>query len=215
MINLEVKNLFERFSRKEEKPVVATVEREEKEIVFSKSVKAGKRMYYLDVKRDRRGDLFLSITESKRKGVTADGQFIFEKHKIFLYKEDFAKFEEALADTLQFIRSEMNLEEVEENQQASAEAVVEESSEQESSLIDDIKKRPSLRSFFFCFVATYDALFGFDSFRRTSFCASSAINAQFWVDRVDITFRNSFYWTFADASTACDAVVGNDVCHSV
>jgi hypothetical protein len=131
MINLEVKNLFERFSRKEEKPVVATVEREEKEIVFSKSVKAGKRMYYLDVKRDRRGDLFLSITESKRKGVTADGQFIFEKHKIFLYKEDFAKFEEALADTLQFIRSEMNLEEVEGNQQASAEAVVEESSEQE------------------------------------------------------------------------------------
>lgn len=107
MINLEMKNIFERFQRKEEKPAPAVVEREEKEIVFSRSVKAGKRMYYIDVKRDRRNDLFLSITESKRKGVTPDGQFLFEKHKIFLYKEDFAKFEEALAESLQFIRAEM------------------------------------------------------------------------------------------------------------
>jgi hypothetical protein len=107
-------SLFDRFQKKEEKQaVVVANEREEKEIVFSKTVKAGKRMYYLDVKRDRRDDLFLSITESKRKGVTADGQFIFEKHKIFLYKEDFAKFEQALSETLQFIRSEMNLEELE------------------------------------------------------------------------------------------------------
>lgn len=107
-------SLFDRFQKKEEKPAaVVPTEREEKEIVFSKAVKAGKRMYYLDVKRDRRDDLFLSITESKRKGVTADGQFIFEKHKIFLYKEDFAKFEQALAETLQFIRSEMNLNDLE------------------------------------------------------------------------------------------------------
>lgn len=118
--NLNVKkrkkmiSLFDRFQRKEEKSTVTTApEREEKEIVFSKAVKAGKRMYYLDVKRDRRDDLFLSITESKRKGVTADGQFIFEKHKIFLYKEDFKKFEEALAETLQYIRTEMKLDEVE------------------------------------------------------------------------------------------------------
>lgn len=117
--NLNVKNnkmisLFDRFQKKEDKPTVATSnDREEKEIVFSKTVKAGKRMYYLDVKRDRREDLFLSITESKRKSVTAEGQFIFEKHKIFLYKEDFSKFEQALAEALQFIRSEMNLEEPE------------------------------------------------------------------------------------------------------
>jgi hypothetical protein len=106
-------SLFDRFQKKEEKqPVVVANEREEKEIVFSRTVKAGKRMYYLDVKRDRRDDLFLSITESKRKGVTADGQFLFEKHKIFLYKEDFVKFEQALAETLQFIRSEMNLDDL-------------------------------------------------------------------------------------------------------
>ena len=116
-------NLFDRFQKKEEKPVVAApVDREEKEIVFSKTVKAGKRMYYLDVKRDRRNDLFLSITESKRKGVTAEGQFLFEKHKIFLYKEDFKKFEEALTETLQFIRTEMNWQEPEETAEPSQEA---------------------------------------------------------------------------------------------
>lgn len=78
-------------------------EREEKEIVFSKVVKAGKRVYYLDVKKDRRDDLFLSITESKRKNMD-DGQFIYEKHKIFLYKEDFDKFEEALSESLEYMR---------------------------------------------------------------------------------------------------------------
>ena len=84
------------------------VEREDKEIVFSKSIKAGKRMYYLDVKKDRRNDLFLSITESKRKSVTEEGQFIFEKHKIFLYKEDFDKFESAFKEALDFMRAQLN-----------------------------------------------------------------------------------------------------------
>ena len=84
------------------------IEREDKEIVFSKSIKAGKRMYYLDVKKDRRNDLFLSITESKRKSVTEDGQFIFEKHKIFLYKEDFDKFESAFKEALDFMRAQIN-----------------------------------------------------------------------------------------------------------
>ena len=82
-------------------------EREDKEIVFSKSIKAGKRMYYLDVKKDRRNDLFLSITESKRKSVTEEGQFIFEKHKIFLYKEDFDKFEAAFKEALDFMRAQI------------------------------------------------------------------------------------------------------------
>ena len=82
-------------------------EREDKEIVFSRSIKAGKRMYYLDVKKDRRNDLFLSITESKRKSVTEEGQFIFEKHKIFLYKEDFDKFESAFKEALDFMRAQI------------------------------------------------------------------------------------------------------------
>jgi hypothetical protein len=93
---------------KEERSEQPRVEREDKEIVFSKSIKAGKRMYYLDVKKDRRNDLFLSITESKRKSVTEDGQFIFEKHKIFLYKEDFDKFESAFKEALDFMRAQLN-----------------------------------------------------------------------------------------------------------
>ena len=97
-------------------------EREDKEIVFSKSIKAGKRMYYLDVKKDRRNDLFLSITESKRKSVTEEGQFIFEKHKIFLYKEDFDKFEAAFKEALDFMRAQIK-------EQPSEEGTVDEVSE--------------------------------------------------------------------------------------
>lgn len=99
-------NLFNR-TPKEEPSRVQREDREDKEIVFSKAVKAGKRVYYLDVKKDRRGDLFLSVTESKRKSVTEDGQFIFEKHKIFLYKEDFDKFEEAMTEVLSYMRQAM------------------------------------------------------------------------------------------------------------
>lgn len=98
-------NLFGKPSRDERKPRYE--EREEKEIVFSKVVKAGKRVYYLDVKKDRRDDLFLSITESKRKNLE-DGQFVYEKHKIFLYKEDFDKFAQELNETIGFIRDRLS-----------------------------------------------------------------------------------------------------------
>ena len=62
----------------------------DKEIVFSKSIKAGKRIYYLDVKKNRKDEMFLAITESKKvvMGEGDDSQVSFEKHKIFLYKED-------------------------------------------------------------------------------------------------------------------------------
>ncbi|WP_420187176.1 DUF3276 family protein [Bacteroides pyogenes] len=77
----------------------------DKEIVFSKSIKAGKRIYYLDVKKNRKDEMFLAITESK-KIVTGEGdesQVSFEKHKIFLYKEDFSKFMSGLAEAIEFI----------------------------------------------------------------------------------------------------------------
>ena len=66
----------------------------DKEIVFSQSIKAGKRIYYLDVKKNRKDEMFLAITESKKivMGEGDDSQVSFEKHKIFLYKEDFEKF---------------------------------------------------------------------------------------------------------------------------
>ena len=77
----------------------------EKEIVYSQAVKAGKRIYYLDVKRNKRGELFLSITESKKitSGDGPDAAYSFEKHKIFLYQEDFSKFIGALSQAIGFI----------------------------------------------------------------------------------------------------------------
>ena len=77
----------------------------DKEIVFSKAIKAGKRIYYLDVKKNRKDEMFLAITESKKiiSGEGEDSQVSFEKHKIFLYKDDFEKFMNGLQQAIQFI----------------------------------------------------------------------------------------------------------------
>ena len=82
----------------------------DKEIVFSKAIKAGKRIYYLDVKKNRKDEMFLAITESKKivSGEGEDSQVSFEKHKIFLYKEDFGKFIDGLRQAIQYIENEGN-----------------------------------------------------------------------------------------------------------
>ncbi|MBU3812979.1 MAG: PUR family DNA/RNA-binding protein [Candidatus Bacteroides intestinipullorum] len=79
----------------------------DKDIVYSQAVKAGKRIYYLDVKKNRKDELFLAITESKKivMGEGDDPQVSFEKHKIFLYQEDFDKFMHGLQDSIRFIRA--------------------------------------------------------------------------------------------------------------
>lgn len=75
------------------------------EDVYSKPVRAGKRTYFFDVKATKgRNDFFLTITESKRR-VERDGRFSYDKHKIFLYKEDFEKFVEGLQEALEYIRT--------------------------------------------------------------------------------------------------------------
>jgi hypothetical protein len=76
----------------------------DKEILYSKAIKAGKRIYYLDVKKNLKNDLFLAITESKKVQPKENTQSLFEKHKIFLYKEDFDKFLDGLNDVIGFIR---------------------------------------------------------------------------------------------------------------
>lgn len=77
----------------------------DKEIVYSRAIKAGKRIYYLDVKKNRKDEMFLAITESKKviTGEGDDSQVSFEKHKIFLYKEDFSKFMTGLEQAINFI----------------------------------------------------------------------------------------------------------------
>jgi len=73
------------------------------DIIYSKAIKAGKRIYYLDVKKNRKDELFLAVTESKKKITGEDAQVSFEKHKIFLYKEDFDKFKDGLDEVIEFI----------------------------------------------------------------------------------------------------------------
>lgn len=78
----------------------------DKDLVFSESVKAGKRIYYFDVKQSRNGDRYIAITESKKinEGTFENPRFVFEKHKLFLYKEDYEKFVEALTKTLEIAK---------------------------------------------------------------------------------------------------------------
>ncbi len=76
----------------------------ENDILFTRTVKAGKRVYYLDVKRDKKGEYYLSMTESKRLHAGDESvPPVYEKHKIFLYREDMHKFTSALAEATDFI----------------------------------------------------------------------------------------------------------------
>lgn len=81
------------------------IEKEEKtgkDEIFTKIVRAGKRTYFFDVKATRSDDYYLTITESKKR-MGKEGKVFYEKHKIFLYKEDFEKFAEGLRDSVDYI----------------------------------------------------------------------------------------------------------------
>ena len=73
------------------------------EEVYSKAVRAGRRTYFFDVKATRNDDYYLTITESRKKQ-GKDGSFFFDKHKIYLYKEDFAKFADGLEEVVNFVK---------------------------------------------------------------------------------------------------------------
>ena len=77
----------------------------DREEIFSRSVRAGKRTYFFDVKVTAGNEQYLTITESKRRFNNEQGKFIYEKHKLFLYREDFDKFFRGLNDTIEFIRT--------------------------------------------------------------------------------------------------------------
>jgi hypothetical protein len=84
-----------------------------KEEIFTKVVRAGKRTYFFDVKATRKDDYYLTITESKKR-LGKEGKVFYEKHKIFLYKEDFEKFSDGLKDAVTYIGNGKNLSEVHE-----------------------------------------------------------------------------------------------------
>jgi len=87
------------------KKILKIMENQDKNEVLSRAVKAGKRTYFFDVKSTKTEELYLTITESKRKFNAETGTFFYEKHKVFLYKEDFDKFQNALSGVIDFIRT--------------------------------------------------------------------------------------------------------------
>ena len=84
-------------------------ENNEKAEIYSQRIRAGKRTYFFDVKSTRSNDFYLTITESKRK--FNNDTYSYEKHKIFLYKEDFLKFMEALQGTIDHVKNNLLSEE--------------------------------------------------------------------------------------------------------
>lgn len=125
------------------------MEKKENDIIYSKAIKAGKRIYYLDVKKSRNEDLYLSITESKKRMTgTEDPQVSYEKHKIFLYKEDFEQFSEGLEDVIGFIKRELGtpiISRSEYNERMAA-ANAEEASEETNVAADE--EKPQKKGFF-------------------------------------------------------------------
>jgi len=73
--------------------------------IYSQRVRAGKRTYFFDVKSTRSNDYYLTITESRRR--YKDDGYFYEKHKVFLYKEDFNKFMAALQETVDHVKEEL------------------------------------------------------------------------------------------------------------
>ncbi len=87
--------------------------------LYAKSVRAGKRTYFFDVKATRGNELYLTVTESKKR-FSDDGKFTYEKHKIFLYREDFEKFMDALQESVNYVNE--NSPEREEREESPVEA---------------------------------------------------------------------------------------------
>lgn len=77
----------------------------DRDIVYSTAVRAGKRTYFFDVKQTKNGEKYLTITESKKRFDNRSGRFVFDKHKIFLYKEDFENFRTCFDEMLNFINT--------------------------------------------------------------------------------------------------------------
>lgn len=102
--------------------------------IYSKAVRAGKRTYFFDVKATKSDDYYLTITESKKRFSNDEGKFHYEKHKLFLYKEDFEKFSEGLSEVIEFIKT---------GKHPISESVNSSSSEFSDVSFEDLSKEPS------------------------------------------------------------------------
>ncbi len=116
--------------------------KERREDIFSQAVRAGKRTYFFDVKATRSDQYYLTITESKRRFNSEHGKFFYEKHKIFLYREDFEKFREGLETALHFIETGEKPEPVAEPETLKTEAPA----ESEENKKEETKDKPEAKS---------------------------------------------------------------------
>ena len=116
--------------------------KERREDIFSQAVRAGKRTYFFDVKATRSDQYYLTITESKRRFNSEHGKFFYEKHKIFLYREDFEKFREGLETALRFIETGEKPEPVAEPETLKTEAPA----ESEENKKEETKEKPEAKS---------------------------------------------------------------------
>ena len=109
------------------------------EEIFSKALRAGRRTYFFDVRETKAGDYYLTITESK-KFTNEDGTFYYKKHKIYLYKEDFAEFNSSLKETCDFIIENKGEEVISEKHDKDFDKKKENKEESESTEIKDEKE---------------------------------------------------------------------------
>lgn len=80
-------------------------ENNDNQLIFSKRIRAGKRTYFIDIKPSRTGDYYITLTESRKK---SDGNGVsFDKHKLFIYKEDIFKFSKALEETYMHLKTNL------------------------------------------------------------------------------------------------------------
>jgi hypothetical protein len=113
------------------------------EEIFSKSVRAGRRTYFFDVRSTRAEDYYMTVTESKR-DFNEDGTPFYKKHKIYLYKEDFAKFKEALNEVSDYIIKEKG-EEVITNTEGKRNEITENTTELNKEKIDVKKEKVGIK----------------------------------------------------------------------
>jgi len=112
------------------------------EEIFSKAVRAGRRTYFFDVRSTRAGDYYLTITESKR-DFNEDGTPFYKKHKIYLYKEDFVNFKEALAELTDYIIKEKGEEIISLKRTEEKTEVAEKEEEEEEEVAEKEEEKPT------------------------------------------------------------------------
>ena len=109
------------------------------EEIFSKALRAGRRTYFFDVRETKAGDYYLTITESK-KFTNEDGTFYYKKHKIYLYKEDFAEFSSTLKESCDFIIENKGIEVISEKHDKDFESKKENKKDFDSSEQKDLEE---------------------------------------------------------------------------